>query len=148
MNWYKISNKVFSVAHVGHSGENGCPALTLVDWIDTHIPEMKDIQLKHDYIDLNKGRDFLKEGNTYDFVLLEYVYLGITRNQKEGYFAQSNLQTPENWRKRLQNTNAKVIFAFGSWTEVSGSYIGNIPGYEKRDISSGSIYVKNGFKVL
>jgi hypothetical protein len=84
----------------------------------------------YDYIDLNDGRDFLKERLEYDVVLVMYLYRGCQEHEyRQGYFATSELSTPAAWRNRLQATKARLLFIFGGQTEVSGSFIGDIPGY-------------------
>lgn len=87
----------------------------------------------HDFIDLNQGRDFLQEQQTYDIVILHHIY---TDESQEDHgvedYQRSPLHKKENWVQRLQNTRAKYIFVFGSGKEtksVDSDYIGSIPGY-------------------
>lgn len=102
-------------------------------WIDSH---------KHDYIDLNAGRDFLKESKKYDVVILHNLYHP-GRGEKElrqGYYAVSPLHTVANWRKRLLQTGAEIIAVYGM--DFSGNDIGDLPGYMQIKKSGQSYYVK------
>ena len=122
---------------------------TISDYLHKHYPELDLRGLTPDFIDLNDGRDFLKENQQYDIVALMRVFHPMggdssvqhyQRDRGESMFRLSSLHTPENWKKRLQQTGAKIIFAFGDSTDcVEGDYVGSIPGYEgpdkNRDVS-------------
>ena len=93
-----------------------------------------------DVINLNEGRDFLSEQETYDIVILCWIFGRILPNAT-GMFNVSKQHNPEEWRSRLASSGAKYIFAFGNKTEVGGSYLGEIPGYQKKTLSlSATVY--------
>jgi hypothetical protein len=89
-----------------------------------------------DFINLAQGRDFLEEQETYDVVILCWVFGPTTYRGTEGWFNVSKKHTPEEWKARLIATGAKYIFAFGNKTEVGGNYLGSIPGYHTTTLSS------------
>lgn len=133
MKIYKLSGRNLSVANVGgFNSLNDKNRMYMVsDWLFSNDPEYSnDIVFKEDNIDLNVNRDFLKEANVYDLVILHDIY-----NQFEfrgqGIFSMSDGHNVANWLKRLVSTNADYIFVFGSWGEVGGWWLGNIPGYKK-----------------
>lgn len=97
----------------------------------------------HDDIDLNYGRDFLTENKEYDIVVLHYIFNGnpyFDLSQK-GFFKTSSKHDVENWKIRLLNTKAKLIFAYGTSTEVGLEYIGTIPGYKIDFVTRGVVYI-------
>jgi hypothetical protein len=54
-------------------------------------------------------------------------------NKTYGYgsiYRISPKHSQEEWRRRLMQTDARYIFAFGDDDEVSGRYLGKIPGYD------------------
>lgn len=84
-----------------------------------------------DHIDLNNGRDFLTEKEIYDVVIVHNIYqCNNAPILSAGDFAKSKLDCEEAWRKRLASTQAKYIFTFGDWTEVSYYTLKDISGYE------------------
>jgi len=96
----------------------------------------------YDFIDLNRGRDFLKESKRYDIVVLIYIFIGIDKDEIENepmYFFNdpltkvSDLHSQENWRQRLLDTEAReiLIFGYNPYSEISGDYIGELDSYEK-----------------
>jgi hypothetical protein len=99
---------------------------------------------RHDFIDLNKGRDFLKEDKTYDIIVLIYIFLYSSEEMKDDGLYHPNdpltktspLHTKENWRKRLLASQAKDILIFGLYedSEITGKYIGNLSGYVATEI--------------
>jgi hypothetical protein len=127
------------IAHVGHTKssddrkrfnkvldfmiDNG--GMTLNDWLAA----------EHDYFDLAKnGRDFLAEEKHYDLVILHFIFRG------SHLPAESSEYIPElrvsqhsswcNWRHRLLKCDADYIFPFGAGTEVSGSFLSLLDGYQ------------------
>lgn len=135
------------VAHVGASVDPDNPEPEIwgendqwhVDaafkWLDNNTEDAEWLFYRNrrdDYIDLNDGRDFLQERSNYDIVILHMVYSPdeLDYRGKEGsIFNISPLHNPRNWRNRLVSTGAKYIFAFGDTNEVSGRYLGRLPGY-------------------
>lgn len=104
-------------------------------WIDSH---------KHDYIDLNQGRDFLKESKQYDVVALHNLYHpgGGEDEKRSGYYAVSPQHTAQNWRRRLVSTGAELIGVFG--VDWGGDAIGDLPGYTRiRRHGDMSVYMKD-----
>lgn len=103
---------------------------------------LKSLKLtSYDFIDLNHGRDFLKENKQYDVVVLIYIFILSSEEAiNESLFLPndpltktSNLHSKDNWRQRLLETQAKEILIFGydPYSEVSGDYIGELDDYEK-----------------
>lgn len=146
-----LENKT-RVAHVGASidpnnpereiwGENDQWHIdTVMRWLidrDEHECLYYDRRVD-DFVDLNDGRDFLEENKRYDIVILHMVYSPDDpihnsyrfHPQSQSPFRTSRLHTREAWRRRLASTGAKYIFTFGDYDEVSGFYLGAIPGYE------------------
>jgi len=137
-----------SIAHVGTTQgdpENKSDQIQVVHWIIRNDPELRERWLeephKLDYIALDEGRDFLAESKNYDIVILHRLYADPSFMEDDtGYFAQSTLQTPQNWRVRLIKTRATHIFALGSAFEISGDYIGDIPSREKIKVRGMTVY--------
>ena len=141
-NWYKLShtvlsdksNQKLSVANVGFVEESDDTHLYAAEnWLTENDPDFVDGKsFDLDIIDLNKGRDFLEESSNYDIIMVHNIinpdridnYVG-----KSGFFNVSKHHSVENWTNRLSSSGAKYIFLFGSFSEISRSYIGNIPGY-------------------
>ena len=91
-----------------------------------------------DIINLKNGRDFLEENEQYQIVIICYIYSDATPYEDlrkiekrfgNGKWWVSNLSIPENWRKRLLQTQAETIIACGSFSEVGHAYLGDLPGY-------------------
>lgn len=131
-----------TIAHVGWDGsdQDQCRVLDVEEWLIAN----RDISLKndseHDYINLINGRDFLAETKTYDIVILHFIFRGHRKQAGQlrsfwwDHFADFNvseLQSWENWRKRLASSSAMFIFPFGTTTEISGSYLVDVPGYKR-----------------
>jgi len=125
------------IAHVGSTESNEDDRFhtdMMTDWFIKNNPEILDQRFENDYIDLNEGRDFLKENKKYDIVILHYIYApSHFSGRTQGYFGTSSEHTPQNWARRLVGTDAKYIFTVGGITEVSGMYLGNLPGYIRED---------------
>jgi len=125
------SNKI---AHVGACFDNIRPWSDIAfKWLSKNDPKCLSKSLSHDYIDLNEGRDFLIEDQTYHIVILHYLYNPPIKEEtvKTGFFAISPFHTKDKWKERIISTNAKHVFAIGSIGEVSGSYLGTLSGYSK-----------------
>lgn len=75
-------------------------------------------KIKHAQEHSINDQDFLQDKQTYDAILLCWI------NKTD--------QKPEEWRKRLLATKAEYIFAAGAGTEVSGQFLGTLPGYMAR----------------
>lgn len=86
--------------------------------------------------DLSKGKDFLTDTNKFNWVVLHFLFRG-------GYYVNQDIQVKQSglrisplsswssWRKRLTATEAKFIFVFGGDAEISGSFLVDIPNYQK-----------------
>ena len=125
------SNKI---AHVGACPGNTRPLLDIAfKWLMKHDSSCLSESFVHDYIDLNEGRDFLTEDETYGIVILHYLYNPPIKEEikETGFFAISPFHTKERWQKRIVSTNAKHVFAIGSFGEVGGEYLGALDGYSK-----------------
>ena len=125
------SNKI---AHVGACPDNTRPLLDIAfKWLIKNDSNYSSESFVHDYIDLNEGRDFLTENETYGIVILHYLYNPPFKEEikETGFFAISPFHTKEKWKERIVSTNAKHIFAIGSFGEVGGEYLGSLVGYSK-----------------
>jgi hypothetical protein len=135
MKIYKLSGKVLNVANVGGFGSiNDRIRLDMAsDWLSYNDPDYSEnIKFSHDNIDLNSGRDFLKESKSYNIVILHDIFNPVGENDlSRGIFSVSPDHNADSWVKRLASTGADYIFVFGSWTEVGGWWLGDIPGYDK-----------------
>jgi hypothetical protein len=132
-----MANQVF-VALVGHRGvpidevrKGRCEALYRA-MVDVPI----GTEFRYDPIDLVEGRDFLKETTRYDAVVLQYVFRSQNPDPKSdpsgaAFTIGSPLSTWSNWRKRLIASGARVIFAHGRGSEVSGVFLKHIDGYAR-----------------
>ena len=137
-----------TVAHVGDSGGDNDGRYTQIafEWLHDHLPGLvNNVKLDNDYIDLNNRRDFLAENKKYDIVIIKYVFDAPTKlgDHHKGFFGVSEHHSSKNWRYRILRSNAKVVFAFGGDTEISGFVLGDINGYKRYKISSGTIYVRS-----
>lgn len=148
------------MAHIGASINQDSPG-ELFDSDRYHMDDIMDWLFKRgdheclyyenrddDFIDLNDNRDFLAENHKYDIVVLHLVYSPadpVSNSCRFGPnscspFRTSRRHTKEAWRHRLASTNAKYVFTFGDFDEVSGEYLGPIDGYE------GPIEIKDMFQ--
>jgi hypothetical protein len=118
-----------SVAHVGHTGTlNDFKRIAeVIEWCGKHGQEIG----KGDFFNLSKGRDFLREDKKYEVVVLHFIFRGGfgVNNSKHPELGLSPLASWSNWRKRLVDSGAKWIFAYGGMAEVGGTYIVNLDGY-------------------
>ncbi len=95
--------------------------------------------LQQDTMDLNHGnfgggRDFLMESDRYRVVILHFLWRPDNfraRNRAPlcPQMTTSPLHSWAAWRYRLVQTEADYIFPFGSTTEISGSFIAPLSGY-------------------
>lgn len=111
--------------------------LTAVDWLlKNKVPISR---LNHDVVNLDYGRDFLREDKRYHMVVMHDIYDGkVALEQQIGYFTRaarkvlqtSPLQSPEAWVQRLAATQAEYIFVFEMQIScLNGWKLGDIPGY-------------------
>lgn len=102
-------------------------------------PEFAAQTKKFDAINLVDGRDFLREKNAYDIVIVHSVLspsLGPTNFKDHPELMTSPHHTVKAWRKRLAGTGAKyIVVAEGQPHTLSGYELGELPGYaiEKMD---------------
>lgn len=131
----KLTLKETKIAHVGDIGADGDISMRVVltKWlIENRRDLIKARKVKHSFHDLTQGKDFLLDKGRYDIVALHYLF-GPPPNYSllpGNEFLVSPHQNKENWRKRLLETGAEVIVTFGSFTEVSYFYLGDLPGYD------------------
>jgi hypothetical protein len=95
--------------------------------------------------DLSYNRDFLKNEDTFDVVVLNYIFIATAEECKydlcytpdDPSIKVSELHSKENWKKRLLDSEAKQILIFGwdSFSEVTEKYIGSLDGYEMNQIN-------------
>lgn len=138
------------LAFVGADGSS-LDIIILADFLQ--LQKVKIESKNIDIINLNLGRDFLKEDKEYDYVILNYIFdpgdkpnAAYLAFQVGDEFNTSKLQSPKAWNKRLKSTKAKKIFIFSGGdkgSEVDGRYIGPIEGYNQKLISNtcGEIWV-------
>lgn len=146
----------YTIALVGMTPKsNEEYATSLLRWIQRNQDKVGDLEerlfgsggIKHDYVDLNVGRDFLKENKTYDMVILGNIWHpdpGEVRLES-GIFAVSPQHGISTWKRRLVGTKAEIIGVFGS--DLGGDQIGDLPGYTRyRKDYMTSVYVRNNMK--
>lgn len=132
--------KIACVGHTGNIFDNTLWAVAVKWLVQNHREYIPNGNIpRFDYIDLNNRRDFLKESKEYDVVSLQYLFRGnnYLGSHNSGELSVSELQSPDNWRKRLKQSKARFIFVFGSHTEVSADYIGDIRGYKRFKLDIG-----------
>lgn len=84
------------------------------------------VKVDEDFVELREGRDFLKETQKGDIVVLHFVY---RHSHGRGEFGASPESSWGNWRRRLTASEARYIFPFGRAVEVSGTYLSVLDGY-------------------
>ena len=146
MNWWKTSQEgvqVMKVIRVGSSPESHNEWLNLtVAWLHHNDQSMFDAQWQFEFMDINDGRDYLAESVTGDVVLVEFLYAPDEYDDMDeltsitGIRKTSPLNSPEAWRSKLSSSGAKYIFTFGGSGEISGEWIGDVPGYKKVEHNS------------
>lgn len=137
MKIYKLSSKSLSIGNVGSfdSPNDVNRVYMMSDWLASKDPQYAEgvTQFSHDNIDLNSGRDFLKESLNYDIVVLHDIFnpLDAGDRNRKGIFSTSPHHKSEIWVNKLASSGADYIFVFGSWGEIGGWWLGDIPGYDK-----------------
>lgn len=130
-----------NVALVGWTGSNfDLPILTeFIKIIDWKLQEPDKIS----FFDLKYDEDFLKDKGKYDIVVLIYIFRDSLEEFKNdpSYdyvedmqdYVTSPLHSPQNWRKRFIESEAKDILIFGLYpqSEITGEYIGKLEGYKQ-----------------
>jgi hypothetical protein len=118
--------------------------LTALDWLmkNDRLPDKST----HDVINLKYGRDFLREHETYDIVVLHDIYdagnLDIVQKIQANLpklvwqaIETSSVASEKRWRWRLQQTKAKFIFVFEtSPCCINGWGLGELEGYKVEHI--------------
>jgi hypothetical protein len=138
MKIFRISNqtsKTITIGNIGSFGSlNDQNRLYMVDdWLFRNDPEYVDgASYSHDNVDLNHGRDFLRESKSYNVIVLHDIYNPVddVDRQKGGIFSVSPHHGPGQWVQKLAASGADYIFVFGSWGEIGGWWLGEIPGYD------------------
>ena len=103
--------------------------------------------LVQDVIDLHASppRDFLKEQERYDVVVVHNLWDGYAVEDCSGGDAQSPHHDLGNWRSRLQSTGARYIFLFGSDFNIA-----SLQGYESISVPEKSFLsvfaLESGFR--
>lgn len=104
----------------------------VIDWLSENDPEyIAKKEFNHDNIDLNNGRDFLKEKTSYSIIILCNLYNppeSMRTTDQMGDFALSDLHTEKNWSSRLAQSGAKYIFIID---DGLFSVVNRIPGYTR-----------------
>lgn len=105
----------------------------VMEWLSKSGEEMPKIS---DFVEIRKGRDFLKEYKTYDVIVLHFLFRGgfCVPTMKRSQLATSELASWGEWRRRLVASQAKFIFCYGGGSEVSGTYIVDLNGYKVHKI--------------
>ena len=128
------------IAHVGDIGSSRDTSMRIIatDWLSRKGKGLlKGRKVKHDFIDLSGGRDFLRESQRYDVVILHFLWAGETLTHSDALKRMtitSPDHSPQKWRERLAATGATVILAFGGSSEVARVFIGNIDGYDVTEV--------------
>jgi hypothetical protein len=134
------------IAHVGFTGSISDETI----YIDSYnYIKIEDNDIYEDFLDLSKGRDFLKENKKYDIVILYFIFKyrndELSESEKStlglfppNEFLVSDLHFPETWRQRLLETEASMILIHcGEYdSEVNGEYIGELPDYNREKITN------------
>jgi hypothetical protein len=97
-------------------------------------PEFASRKKQFEVINLFEGRDFLRETDTYDMVIVHSVLspsVGLTRFKGNKELMTSPDHTVEVWRNRLVSTGAKyIVVCEGQPYTLSGRELGELPGYD------------------
>jgi hypothetical protein len=136
-----------SIAHVGYDGsaEDQIRSIIALEWVAANKWHIGSFTL--DYINLHKGRDFLKEDKQHAMVILHFLFRGGFGIAPDGggnpQLQHSTEQSWSAWVKRLAATKARLIFAFGGFAEVGGSFLARIEGYQRIEVDSNfSVFVR------
>lgn len=138
-----------TIAHVGHTktAADMMRIAAVIAWCRSHGVNYAD---KPDWIELHQGRDFLAESKPYDMVVLHFVFRGEThdmvkfaklgtKRQRRALFV-SPLASWSAWRRRLVQTGAQFIFAFGDHSCVTASYLAGLDGYTSEHFPGETVY--------
>lgn len=142
-------------AHVGYTGTNeDYVRLTRAEsWLACQLGEDAYVDMaswrEHDVVDLSEGRDFLAETKQYEVVVLHHLFRGlkyvnygadlsaeklarlaVEQGCAATAFSTSERQSAGAWHERLEASGAKWLFVFGMYQEVSGLWLGDVPGYD------------------
>lgn len=102
------------------------------DWLENNKGFTFSDLWEHDYVDLNRNRDFLLEDKQYDIVVICFVFHPVRSfGDRAGTCAVSPKHSISRWQKRLIKTKARLILAFGGMTEVSGLHLGEFGKYKR-----------------
>jgi hypothetical protein len=134
-------------AYVGYWGNPGDEEM-LLNVLDS-LPKNYSKNPQIDIIDLRTNdRDFLLEDKEYDVIILFYLFRGkaYVPEDKGTYFEVSKINSWGNWFNKFKNCGAEYIFLFGGCAEISGSFIGNLPNYEKQEIGNMTKYIRTYYE--
>lgn len=136
----EVASGALNVAHVGAT-EHDSEDRTFYDadrthfnvaikWLEENDPATYQAMFnrRDDFVELQDGRDFLSENQKYDIVILHHLFAK-QGSAQPGAFMQSVSHGVDTWKRRLSQTGARYIFTFGGSTEISGDYLGDVPGY-------------------
>lgn len=126
-----MARKATTCCHVGSddSADDMMRTLEAAEWL---LGRGVEPPRRHDKVNLNRGRDFLAESKTYEVVVLHFLFRGgfYVPPTTDGQLATSPLASWAAWRRRLVSTGAKYVFAYGGASEVGGTYLCDLPGYD------------------
>ncbi len=140
-----------SMAYVGWNGSE----MDLSIMMETNrLLKIESGQIKNiKFFNLDINRDFLKDKEEFDIVILFYVFRYIEKELKNDIYYDpvddstrtSVLHNKENWRKRFLDSKAKRILLFGMFdSEINGDYIGELENYSmilhEQKMKNGEIY--------
>jgi len=127
------------ILHVGDIGNDSDCSMRAVAalWIVKNRPDLFQGNVKHEFMELTKGQDFLAKNSKCDVVVIHNLFAPPPKYRQAANWTPymmkmckvSPLHDQDLWRKRLLETEAEAIITFGSSTEVSADYIGELPGY-------------------
>jgi hypothetical protein len=113
--------------------------LLSLTWAETNREKEFTMCHESDFINLNQGRDFLEEHTQYDVVILHHLFRGGfgvgPTHVDQPQLMYSRHSSWVTWRRRLVDTNAELIFVFGGFAEIGGTFIVNLDGYEAIEAS-------------
>lgn len=142
-----MSEKTLVFGHVGSTGlddDNGISdkARFLVAklWLAENFGNIDEVCVEHDFIEIGRGRDFLKEDKTYSVVILHFI-ANLGYGETYGNLSQSEKHSDENWRKRLESSDADFIFVFSDgFSTLDVDNIGEVSGYKIEEVSINSLF--------
>jgi hypothetical protein len=159
--------RTYPIAHVGWTGSNADKQRTAIAaqvLVDRRPPPARyarrlartalrsgvkfDLSYQGDPDD-RYGSDFLIDQRAFALVILHRVFVGWDDNDDRTaagplanlqLFASSPNHSPKAWRRRLQDSQAQLILAFGGSDCVAASFLESLPGYEHRLTPFGALY--------